>query len=144
MKIAAVRIRGRRKLAPDITDTMNMMNLNRANHCVLVEDTPQNLGMLQKCKDYVAYGAVDGATVEGLLKKRGERGGKMLRDVMEGAEIKEAANKIMHGESVKNFADPVFRLHPPRKGYRDIKKPFGDGGELGKRDEMDSLIRRMM
>ena len=144
MKLAVVRIRGRRNINPRIARTMELLNLNRMHHCVLVEGTPQNKGMLQKCKDYVTYGPISEKTLILLLKKRGEKGGKMLREIMEDGEMEQAAKKILHEESVKDFVDPVFRLHPPRRGYKDVKKAATVGGELGKREEMDSLIRKMM
>ena len=40
--------------------------------------------------------------------------------------------------------EPVFRLHPPRKGYRKIKRSFSEGGALGYRGkEIGSLLYRM-
>ncbi|HNR25150.1 MAG TPA: 50S ribosomal protein L30, partial [Methanobacteriaceae archaeon] len=40
---------------------------------------------------------------------------------------------------------PVFRLHPPRKGYKDIKKAFNEGGTLGYRGEdINHLLKRMV
>ena len=143
MKIAVVRIRGRRNVAPKIKRTMEMLNIERENHCVLVEDTPQNMGMLQLCKDYVTFGVVSEKTLYELLKKRGEKGSRMLREIMEEEEIKQVAKKIMHEEKVRNFVDPVFRLHPPRKGYKTIKRPAPEG-DLGRREDMDSLLRKMM
>ena len=35
------------------------------------------------------------------------------------------------------------RLHPPRKGYKTIKKPAPEG-DLGKREDMNLLLKRMM
>jgi large subunit ribosomal protein L30 len=143
MKIAVVRIRGIRNIAPKIRDTLRLMNLEKPNNCVLVEDTPQNMGMVQSCKDYITYGVVSEKVLFELLKKRGEKGGRRLREVMEEEEIAQVAKKIMHEENVRNFINPVFRLHPPRKGYKTIKKPAPEG-DLGKREDMDSLLRRMM
>lgn len=143
MKIAVVRIRGIRNISPKIKKTLNMLNIEKINNCTVLDDTPQNMGMVKVCKDYVAYGPVSEKVLFELLRKRGEKGGRMLREVMEDDEIKQAAGKIMHKEKVKDFVDPVFRLHPPRKGYKTIKKPAPEG-DLGKREDMDSLLRRMM
>jgi len=41
-----------------------MLRLHHINHCVLVPDTPENLGMIRKVKDYVAYGEADAQTIE--------------------------------------------------------------------------------
>jgi large subunit ribosomal protein L30 len=143
MKIAIVRIRGIRNVAPKVKTALRLMNLEKPNNCVVIEDSPQNMGMVQLCKDYITYGAVSEKMLFELLRKRGEKGGRLLREVMEDEEIGKVAKKIMHEEHVKNFINPVFRLHPPRKGYKTIKKPAPEG-DLGKREDMDSLLKRMM
>jgi len=144
MKLAIVRIRGRRNFEPKIKKTLEMLSLHRTNQCVLMDDSPSVLGMLQLCKDYVAFGPIKEDTLAALMAKRGEKGSRMLSEIMEAGDIKEAAKKIMHGEKVENFADRVFRLHPPRKGFDDIKRPVAQGGDLGFRKDMDSLVKRMM
>ncbi len=68
---AVVQVRGVVNTRRDIKDTLKMLRLHHINHCVLVADTPENLGMIRKVKDYVAYGEVDAATLETLLKTRG-------------------------------------------------------------------------
>ena len=66
-----VQVRGVVNVRRDIKDTLKMLRLHHINHCVLVPDTPENLGMIRKVKDYVAYGEVDQATLETLLETRG-------------------------------------------------------------------------
>ncbi len=144
MTMAIVRIRGRRSMDPNIRKTLEVLCLHRTNQCVLAEDTPSLRGMLQLCKDYVAFGPVKEETIAALMQKRGEKGSRMLSEIMESQEIAQAAKKVAHGEKMRNFADPVFRLHPPRKGFVDIKRPASQGGDLGPRGDMDDLIRRMM
>ncbi|MBD3209850.1 50S ribosomal protein L30 [Candidatus Micrarchaeota archaeon] len=143
MKFAVVRIRGRRKMRPAIERTLEFLRLERPNHCVLLDDTPQNRGMLQKVKDYVTFGPVDEATVYRLLSRRGRKGRKMLRDMEKEDAIKKAAEEIASGKKTSEFANPVFRLRPPSKGYSDIKAHYPQG-ELGKREEMNTLLSRMM
>ncbi len=144
MKLAIVRVRGRRNMTPKIGRTLEMLNLHRTNQCVVMEDSPPIRGMLQLCKDYLAFGPISEGTLSALMKKRGEKGGRMLSEIMEEGEISEAAKKVMHGEKLENFSDRVFRLHPPRKGFRDIKRPVAQGGDLGWREDMDALVKRMM
>ena len=144
MKLAIIRIRGVRNMLPKVKDTLEMLALHRTNQCVVKDDTPSIRGMLQLCKDYVAFGPINEETLTALLRKRGEKGGRMLSEIMEKEEISEAAKKIMQGAKVDDFADKVFRLHPPRKGFRDIKRPASHGGDLGLRNDMDSLVRKMM
>ncbi len=143
MKFAVVRVRGCRKVAPRIVKTFELLRLERPNHCVLVEDTPQNRGMLEKVKDYVAYGPVAEDTVLSLLRKRGTKGSARLGAALKEEDLKKAAKEISAGKRTKDFADPVFRLNPPSRGYRDIKRSY-PAGDLGKREEMDSLLRRMI
>jgi len=143
MKIAIVRIRGIRNMNPKINKTLELLRLNKPNHCVLVEDTPQNRGMFNVVKDYVTFGPVAEATIYKLLLKRGTKGASMLHKVAKEDFIKKAATEVSTGKKVADYADPVFRLPPPSKGYKDTRKCYPQG-ELGKRDEMDSLLRRML
>ncbi len=143
MKIAIVRVRGIRNVTPKIKKTMELLRLNKPNHCVLVDDTPQNKGMLNVVKDYVTFGPVSEETVYGLLLKRGTKGASLLRKVAKEADIKKAAGEISSGKKVADYADPVFRLPPPSKGYRNIRRSYPQG-DLGKREEMDTLLRRMI
>lgn len=143
MKLAVLRIRGRRKLRPQACRTLELLRLERPNHCVLMDDSPQNKGMLEVVKDYVAYGPVDEETIYRLLHKRGRKGRKMLRTTLKEEELKKTAKEIFSGKKTKEHANPVFRLRPPSKGYKNIKMAY-PMGDLGKRDDMDSLLRRMM
>ena len=143
MKLAVLRIRGRRKVRADVEDTLRMLRLDRPNHCVVIDDSPQNVGMVKKVKDYVAYGAVDEETIVKLLSRKGKKGRKDLSQVMKEEEIRKAAKEILEGKKIVDFANPVFRLRPPSKGYKDIKKSYPEG-DLGKRDDMVSLLCRMM
>ncbi len=61
--------------------------------------------------------------------------------------IEELAKALVDGK-VK-LADvgikPVFRLHPPRKGYEDIRLSVQEGGSLGYRgEEIKDLAKRML
>ncbi|MDD5172094.1 MAG: uL30 family ribosomal protein [Candidatus ainarchaeum sp.] len=143
MKLAVIRIRGVRKIAPRIKKTMELLKLEKPNHCVLVNDSPQMLGMLGKAKDYVTYGPVDEATVLTLLKKRGRKGQELLRAVLDENALKKAAKEIFAGQKTSDYAHPVFRLSPPSKGYRNIRATYPNG-ELGKREDMAPLLKRMM
>ncbi len=144
VKLAVVRVRGIRKVKPKIKKTLEFLRLNRPNHCVVVDDSPTAKGMLSIVKDYVTFGEIDEETFSRLLYKRGRRGSKLLKNITEKEKIKSAAKDILDGKmTVAQFADPVFALHPPRKGYKNIKKPY-PFGDLGKRDNMGLLLRRMM
>lgn len=149
----AVRIRSTVNTRPEIRDTLKMLRLNRVNHCVVLAETPQNRGMILKVKDYVAWGDISLETLGRLLHKRGElEGGVKLSDEYVKAHssyesIDDLAQAIFTGEiMLKDLPGlkPLFRLHPPRKGHRGIKKTVSEGGELGYHgDGINDLLIKM-
>ena len=137
---AVVQVRGVVNTRRDIKDTLKMLRLHHINHCVLVADSPENLGMIRKVQDYVAYGEVDAATLETLLKTRGRVIGdspltdEYIKSNSTFAGIIEFAQALAKGESkLRDIPGlkPVLRLHPPRKGYKTTKRTFVLGGALG-------------
>jgi len=144
MKIAVIRVRGIRKVKPKIAKTLELMRLNRPNHCVIVDDSRPSMGMLKTVNDYVAYGEIDEETLFKLLYRKGKKGSKKLSSIIEKDKIQAEAKEIIGGKKkVADVADPVFMLHPPRKGYKNAKKAYPLGA-LGKHDDINALLRRMM
>jgi large subunit ribosomal protein L30 len=147
---AVVRLRGRVNVNRKIKDTLAMLRLHRKNHCVIVPDTPSFKGMLQQVKDYVAYGEINAETLAMLLRKRGRVVGN--RPLTEEHvkkigfdSIDEFAKALVEGRA--SFKDlplkPVFRLHPPRGGLKNIKWQF-ELGELGYQGErINNLLHKM-
>ena len=39
-----------------------MLRISRVNHCIVVKEDPHYRGMIQKIKDYVAWGKIDDDT----------------------------------------------------------------------------------
>lgn len=130
-----------------------MLHLSRNNYAVLVNDSPSFLGMLKAAQGFVTWGEPSKETVASMLKERGRFvGNKKLTD--------EKLQKIGY-KSVEELADavfncqvdywtlpniqPVFKLHPPTKGFRGKIKKSGAGGELGYRGEkISELLKRMV
>lgn len=119
-KIAVIRIKGMVGIRGDIEETLNRMRLRRKYACVVIEDTPENKGMIKKVNDFVAYGEINNETQKELIAKRGKKD-------------KEGNLK------------PFFRLHPARGGM-ETKKHFGVGkGVLGNnKEKINDLIVRML
>ena len=138
-----IRVRGTTGVIQNIADTLDMLRLNRINHAVLVEENPSYKGMLQKAKDYITWGEVTPELIAKIIAKRCRIvGGKPVTDeyVAENsdyASIEELANAIYNNEVKLADLDikPVFRLHPPRKGYEGIRHAINEGGSLGYRGE---------
>jgi large subunit ribosomal protein L30 len=151
-KIAVVRVRGTVKVRKDIQDTLSMLNLSKPHQTVILDDRPVYLGMLNKAKDYITYGEIEPDVMETLLLKWGRvEGNKRVTEAYvkekTGQTVKQFIKTVMNFE--KDLDDleikKVFRLHPPRKGYRDIKRAFTQGGDVGYRGtEINTLLRRMI
>ena len=151
---AVIRIRGLKGVRPEIRSTMEKLQLDRKNHCVLVPEKADIRGMLEKARDYVAYGNVKEETLIKLVEKRGRGKGDVL--------ITPAFLKEHQMDSAKGVVDalvkgtktllqmgikPVFRLNAPRKGFgkKGIKQSAGLKGPLGFHAEgMDKMLVQMM
>jgi len=152
-KLAVIRVRGRTGANYKVKDTMQMLNLTRANHCVIVEGNKETKGMIQKCKDYVTWGELSKDALSEMIKKRGLLvGNKRVSDAhLKASGFKsfdELAEKLLKGEaktsSVKDMK-PVFRLHPPKKGYKGGVKQAFPRGALGNRGlAINDLIKKMI
>ncbi len=144
MVLAVVKVRGHIDSNPDVKKTLALLGLNRTNHCILMKENPQVLGMLKICSRYLTWGEVKKETILLMLKKRAEKGKKKATELYDEEQLNDIAEKISKGEQkLSDYFDRVIRLTPPSKGYRNIKKLFQKGA-LGPRDDMDELLMRMI
>ena len=152
-----IRIRGAPGMKRSIEDTLKMLRLHKVNHGVLIWGDQSYKGMLQKCKDYIAYGDIDEKTLIRLLRARGRVEGNRpltdehIKNLTSYKTIKELAKALLSGKVNYNSRDiknlkPVFRLHPPIKGHRgSIKKHYTEGGTLGYVESyINDLIHKMI
>jgi large subunit ribosomal protein L30 len=152
MMIAAIRVRGRTGIKSEIKDTLKMLHLTRINHAVLLFDSPSCQGMLRKAKDYITWGEIDQDTLLQLIEKRGrfpgnERINPELLKAGGYSSVEDLSHALIKEETKLEDSGlkPIFRLHPPRKGYRHIKTSFQEGGTLGYRgEEITELIKKMI
>lgn len=154
MGLLVVRLRSSVNVRHDIRLTLESLNLTRVNHATIVPDSAVFRGMLQKVKDYVAFGAVDADAALELLAKRGRLAGDRpitddhLAQHSGHASLKEYATALAEGRArLGDVADikPIMRLAPPRKGHEGIKHSFRSGGALGDRGErIKDLALRMV
>jgi large subunit ribosomal protein L30 len=152
-----IRLRGVIGVPQDVEYTLRLLRLVKKYHCVIYPATPVIKGMLEKVKDWITWGEIDYETLVQLLKSRGRvsRGQSLTDDYIKrvlGLEsIEVLAKSIIEGKvlfhKLEEFGiKPVFRLHPPKKGFKgSVKKPYKDGGELGYRGrDVNDLLKRMM
>ena len=150
---AVIRIRGRTGIRKNIADTLDMLNLTRISHAVVIPETPSYKGMLQKAKDYITWGEISEETFKKLLAERGRLpGNKRVTDeyVKENTDydsVEALAVAIYNEETTlkESGLKPIFRLNPPRKGYEGTRQPFTEGGSLGYRSEnINELLEKMI
>lgn len=154
MAYVVIRVRGIPDVNRDIAHTMDLLGLNRVNHAVVVPETDSIKGMLQKAKDYVTWGEVDQETLAAMIRARGRVAGDdsvtdgYLKEKSEFATVEDMAKAIIENDYRMKDVDgakPVFRLHPPVKGYEGNKRSFQNGGALGYRGaKINDLINRML
>ena len=154
MAYAVIRGRGQPDVNYDIEYTMKLLGINKVNHCAIVPENAVTKGMLQKIKDYTTYGEINEETLAKLIRVRGRlEGDKMITDeyLAENSDFKtveELAKAIIENDyKMKDLekGKPVFRLHPPVKGYEGNKRSYKNGGALGYRgDAINALIARML
>jgi large subunit ribosomal protein L30 len=113
--IAAVKVRGNVDVPQPVKDTMTNLGLKNRNQIVFYEDSDSVRGMMNKAKDYITYGEVSEEVIE---------------------KVKERYEKVESGK--------VISARPPSKGFRDTRRGFNQGGSLGERKSLDSLIERMV
>jgi len=114
--IAIIRIKGQVKVRSDFLETLKRFGLKKKYSCIVI-DKPngEQLGMLAKVRDFVAYGEISPEMYKKLVEARGQK------------------------------SKTMFRLHPPRGGidakvHFGIRK--GVLGNHGK--EIDKLVGRML
>ena len=151
--LAVIRVRGVSDISREIKETLRMLHLTRSCHATLIDDRPSYLGMLRKARHCLTWGEISEEGIKLLLRRRARLiGNKELTE--------EYAQKIGY-ESLNDLAEaihelrveydslpdikPIFRLHPPRKGFRGkVKRSYAAGGVIGYRGEaINKLIKRM-
>jgi large subunit ribosomal protein L30 len=151
--ICAVRIRGTISASREVRETLQLLHLTRNNYAVLIDDRPSFYGMLKTTRNFITWGEISKETVNMLVTKRGKlMGNKKLSDEYAQSVGFKSLNELAEAifdRRVEHWKlpnmQPVFKLHPPIKGFKGkIKRGYRTGGELGYRgDKINELIKRM-
>ena len=113
--IVVIRIKGDVGLKKPIRETLNRLRLRKKYSCIVLEPNKEQLGMIKKVRDFIAYGEISEEIYKKLIEKRKTK--------------------------IKNF----FRLHPPRGGIEAKKPFGVGKGVLGNnKEQINELIRRML
>lgn len=148
---AVLRIRSPRSKSIGVEDTLEKLRINKVNHCTVVPEDSVHEGMLNKVKDIITWGEIDKETLGNLIEYRSTLDGNVEKSIKEQTSyesIEGFVEGVLSGEI--NFEDiegmkNLFRLHPPRGGYKSVKKPYKTGGSLGYRSQaINELLQRML
>jgi large subunit ribosomal protein L30 len=152
--LAVIKIRGTISAQRQARETLELLHLPKTNNAVLVDNSPSMLGMLRRVQSYVTWGEISNETIVELLLKRGRLSGdkKLTEEYAQKAGYESltelAAALGCCKTAYRNLpgVQPVFKLHPPKKGFKGkTKKSFRAGGEAGYRgDAINDLVTRMI
>lgn len=138
--IIVIRISGMVDVSQNANNTLNNILLRRKYSAILMNETPENIQLLNKVRSFVAYGKISNENLSKLISLRGEKIDKKGKIDVESV-MKNIEKKSLREMGIK----PFFRLHPPRKGI-ESKKHFGVGkGVLGdNKEHINLLLERML
>ena len=149
---AAIRVRGKVNVSPNIKKTLQLLRLDRVNHLALVRK--EQKGMLKNPQSFITFGEINDETLAIAIEKRGRLVGnkKIGKDFLKEKKIasfEELAKSIIEGKVKLDDLGikPILRLSPPKKGYEraGIKKNYSVGGALGYRaSDINKLVKRMI
>jgi len=150
----AVKVRGAVSAMREARETLEFLHLTHTNHAVLIDSRPAYKGMLQRVNSYVTWGEPTKETVAMMIQKRARLAGnkKITAEYIQKTgyqSVDELADAIVNCKvAFQKLPDvqPLFKLHPPSKGYKGkTKKGFKAGGEAGYRGEaINELLKRMV
>jgi len=137
--ICVIRIRGQVGINKDVKETLNRLMLRRKYSCIVIEPTKEQLGMIKKMRNFVAFGEIKKDMLEKLIEKRGQLINKEKK-----VDAKKAVEELEKGKkyaelNLKSF----FRLHPPRKGIKS-KLHFPKGVLGDNKEKINDLVKRML
>ncbi len=138
--ILVIRISGAVDNKKEIEETLFRLRLRKKYTAALILPTENNLKILKKLRNHIAYGDINKETLLMLIEKRGV----FISNSKKG--ISEKIIEQLEKNPLKSDIKPFFRLHPPRGGI-DSKKHFGVSKKavLGdNKEKINELARRML
>ncbi len=152
MAFAVVRIRSPSNDSRKMKDTLKSLRLDKVNNCTIISENNINKGMLNRAKDVVTWGEINESTLESLLIDKSNKKFELTDEYISQNTRYETIDDfikdvIEDNANLNNVTDLEnrFRLHPPRGGFRGIKRPYRTGGSLGYRGkDINKLMEKML
>ena len=134
-----IRIRGATKIDGDVKETLERLRLRRKYACIVFNPNKEQIGMIKKVEDSVAFGEIRKDVFEKLIDARGQRINKSKK-----VDSKKAIEELEKGKRYEDLnLKPFFRLHPPRGGIKSkVHFPKGVLGNNG--EKINGLVLRML
>ena len=117
--ICIIRIKGQIGIEKSVKETLDRLRIRKKYACIAIKNpTAVEMGMIDKVKNFVAWGEISEANYKKLVDARGKK-------------------------DVEGKLKPFFRLHPPRGGANTkLHYPKGILGDNGK--NIIKLLERML
>ena len=152
--LLVIRLCGSVGIPKEVERIFKYIHLQRRNHGTIIINNPSFNGTLERLKDYATWGEISKTMLSQLIMKRGKlMGGEKITDEYVNrnfgfdsiAMLSEAIhNSNLDFWKIKNVK-PLFRLHPPKGGFRKKMNKHFPKGELGYRaNTVDDLLKKMM
>lgn len=151
--LLAINLHGQINVRSEVRAALRELQIYKRFSATVVKDDPSTVGLLDLCRDYVAWAPVKKELLSSLLKSRAKVSERRRLDREALRELgfkgpEELATKMLDGEmrlsSVKGLR-PFFNLSPPRGGFKvSTRRKFGEGGVLGLNPKLPELVKRMI
>ena len=123
---------------------MSRLRLRKKYTCSIVDENKKEIfGMVDKVRNFIAFGKLDEKTLIELIKARGKKIGNVKAKISE-AEATKAAKEVMAGKNLEELKiKPWFGLHPARGGI-ETKLHYPRGVIGDNKEDINKLIMRML
>lgn len=122
-------------------ETLYRIKLRRKYAAVILQPTTNNIKLLKRIRNHVAYGNISREVLLELIKKRAQP-----KDKSRKINPEKVLEQLEKGNLSSLDIKPFFRLHPPRGGI-DAKNHFSTSRKavLGdNKEKINDLVRRML
>ena len=137
--ICIIRIKGTVGLERGVVETLSRLRLRKKYSCVIIDPKKEDLGMIKKVANFVAFGKIKKDVFEEVIEKRGQ-----IIDKTKKIDSKKIADELLKGKKYEELnLKPFFRLHPPRKGIKS-KLHFPRGVLGDNKEKINDLVLRML
>jgi large subunit ribosomal protein L30 len=151
--LLVVNLHGAINSSAPVRKTLTELWVARKFSASVVTDDLPTVGMLRRCKDYVAWCPIGEEFLADLLEKRGMVSSAKALDPAFlktlGFKKHEDLASMMVKDQVRLSALkgvlPYFRLAPPKGGFkRSMRRQSSERGVLGNNPKLEEIVRRMV